>query len=113
MVTIKNIWIERGIGGGGGWSPTYIPTGHQLEVEPWIRGYRLKFGQVTTMEENEFDNLAMDIAGYIRHRILEVKRDKPVEQQPQIEEAAPKIVDPEATRKEVVKTKKTKTKETP
>jgi putative ubiquitin-RnfH superfamily antitoxin RatB of RatAB toxin-antitoxin module len=65
------------------------------------------------MEENEFDNLAMDIAGYIRHRILEVKRDKPVEQQAQIEEAAPKIVDPEATRKEVVKTKKTKTKETP
>ncbi len=112
MVTIKNIWIERGIGGGGGWSSAYTPISHQLEVEPWIRGYRLKFGQTTTMEENEFDNLTMDIAGYVRNRILDISRDKPKEER--AVEEAPKNIDPEVTRKEIAKpAKKTKLKENP
>jgi hypothetical protein len=105
MATIKNIWIE---GGAGSLSSGQHKAFTNLEIEPWIRGFRLRFGESMYLPDEEFDKLAYSLKDYVTGLILQITRDST---QGTVEEIAleiPKPVDTEETKKEIKTIKKVK-----
>jgi len=111
MVEIRDIWLERGHG--TGWSASFNQGSLQLEVEPWIQGYRLKFGEELQLSEYEFGLIEDNINRHVEQRILEVEKtvvaDIPEIEIPQAESPVLEVKE-EITRKEIKPIVKKKTK---
>jgi len=103
MTTIKNIWIESGAGTLSGAQHTPYTN---LEIEPWIRGFRLRFGESIRIPDTEFEKLAYDLKDYVDGRILQITRDTEIKKEEIV--TIPVEIEQEETKKETKTVKKAK-----